>query len=183
MIKPGDFVTSCSAGYWQLLELKPKIATENYCGETVQWKKGDLLGQWAIVKKAFTPKMKPKIEFEYVDASWLQPVSDEELTAICKYFQENPEYKTKYDHAEVKLNPAITNCWLNLPPEKEEDFRRLMEDLPSQYTMDMFWKACKLFKKYIVPGPGNFLLNFSAYPWDMDKKLNLIYSGCELRKL
>ncbi len=183
MIKPGDFVTTCSAGYWQLLELKPKFATEDHRGETTQWKKGDLLGQWAIVKKAFTPKMKPKIEFEYVDAAWLRPVSGEVLATIHQYFRENPTYKTKYDGTEVKLKPAITNCWLNLPPEREEAFRQAMDDLPARYTPDMFWKVCKPFKKYIVPGPGNFLLNFFAYPWDMDKKFNLIYSGCDLQKL
>ncbi len=25
-IKIGDFVTSCEAGYWQLIDIKPKIA-------------------------------------------------------------------------------------------------------------------------------------------------------------
>ncbi len=183
MIKPGDFVTTCSAGYWQLLELKPKLATEDYRGETVRWKKGQQLGQWAIVKKAFTPKMKPKIEFEYVDASWLRPVSGEVLTAIHQYFQENPAWQAKYDGAEVKLRPAITNCWLNLPPEGEAAFRRAMDDLPARYTMDAFWKVCKPFQKYIAAAPGSYLLNFLAYPWDVDKKCNQVYSGCELRKL
>ena len=78
----GTFVTSCEAGYWQLMDIKPKIADEDYAGSVAQWKKGDVIGQWAILKKAFTPKMKPKIDFSYVDASWIRPVSPDALRAI-----------------------------------------------------------------------------------------------------
>lgn len=46
MFQTGDFVTSCDAGDWQLVDIKPKIATEDYNGENDKWKKGDLLGQW-----------------------------------------------------------------------------------------------------------------------------------------
>ncbi len=43
-IKIGDFVTAYSSGYWQVIDVKPKIAFEDYNSETVKWKKGDLLG-------------------------------------------------------------------------------------------------------------------------------------------
>ncbi len=183
MIRPGDFVTTCSAGFWQLLAYKPRIATEDYRGEKISWKKGQLLGQWAIVKKAFTPKMKPKIDYEYIDASWLRPVSPTELAAIRQYFQEHPDYLTKYQNAPVKLRPAITNCWLNLPPEQEEDFRLFLDALPPQFTMDEFWKLGKKYKKYAANPPTTYLLNFLSYPWDLDKRCNAVYSGCELQRM
>ena len=60
-ISIGDFVTAYGTGYWQLIEIKPKIAFDDYDSQSVQWKKGDNLGYWVSLKKAFTDKMKPRI--------------------------------------------------------------------------------------------------------------------------
>ena len=38
-----------------MIDIKPKIADEDYSCGTVKWKKGDVIGQWVILKKAFTP--------------------------------------------------------------------------------------------------------------------------------
>lgn len=179
-IKIGDFVTSCEAGYWQLIDIKPKIADEDYSFENSSWKKGDVIGQWAILKKAFTPKMKPKIDFSYIDASWLRPISTDVLTEIQKYFADNPDYKLKFDNADVKLRPIITNCWINLSDENEKEFRQLLNKLPAQFTMDDFWREAKKFKNNISRPPASHLINFYTYPWCMDKKANMIYCGCEL---
>lgn len=182
-IKIGDFVTSCYAGYWQLIDIKPKIATEDYCGETARWKKGDNLGKWVILKKAFTPKMKPRIEFTYVDSTWLRPVSSDVMSGINQYFAEHPDYKTKFDNAQMTLSPMITNCWFNLPEQSEEEFRACLEKLPKSYTMDEFWKILKDYKEYASNPPAKYLLNFLTYPWDIDKKANLLYFDVELIKL
>ena len=182
MIRIGDFVTASNAGYWQLIDIKPKIADEDYSYGNVSYKKGDIIGKWVILKKAFTAKMKPKIEFAFEDSSWLRPVSEEILSEINKYFSEHPDYKEKFDNAEVKITPMITNCWMNLPEEKEEDFRKVLEKLPSKYTMDEFWVKAKKYKEYVSKPPSNYLLNLFTYPWDMDKKANYIYSGWELTK-
>lgn len=179
-IKIGDFVTSCEAGYWQLIDIKPKIADEDYSCGTVKWKKGDVIGQWVILKKAFTPKMKPQIDFSYVDASWLKPLSQDVLTGIQAYFTENPDYKHKFENAEIKLRPVITNCWINLTESEVVELQALIEKLPAQFTIDEFWKKAKKFKKNIVSPPTSHLLNFTTYPWNMDKKANLIYFGCEI---
>jgi len=182
MLKIGDFVTSCDAGYWQLIDIKPKIATEDYNGETAKWKKGDLLGQWVILKKAFTPKMKPRIEFTYVDSSWLRPVPPNVLDEINRYFAEHPSDKEKFDNAEIKLSPMITNCWFNLPQESEQEFKECLRKLPPQYTMDEFWKVAKKYKGYVSNPPANYLLNLLTYPWNVDKKANLVYFSIELEK-
>ena len=55
-LKRGDFVTGYGSGYWQLLDIKPKIAIDDYKSETVSWKKGDLIGQWAILKNVSPQK-------------------------------------------------------------------------------------------------------------------------------
>lgn len=182
MIKIGDFVTSCDAGYWQFISIKSKIATEDYDGETAKWKKGELIGQWVILKKAFTPKMKPRIDFAYVDSSWLRPISENILKEIEHYFAGHPDYKAKFDSAEVVLRPMITNCWLDLPEDKEDAFKACLEKLPSHYTMDEFWKTAKKYKEYAAKPPAGYLLNFSTYPWEINEKAELIYSKVEIVK-
>ena len=59
-LQVGEWYTGYSAGFWQLIQIYPKYASFDYEGEKARWKKGDLIGQWCIVKKAFTPKMKKK---------------------------------------------------------------------------------------------------------------------------
>ena len=38
-MKIGDFVTGYGSGYWQLIDIKPHIATEDYNSEDLHWKK------------------------------------------------------------------------------------------------------------------------------------------------
>ena len=163
-----------------MIDIKPKIADEDYYGNTAKWKKGDVIGQWAILKKAFTPKMKPRIDFSYVDASWLAPVSSEVLTKIQDYFSENPDYRCKFENAPIKLRPIITNCWINLTESEVTELQVIIDKLPSQFTMVDFWKKAKKFKKNIASPSTSHLVNFISFPWNMDSKANLIYFGCEI---
>ena len=98
-MKIGDFVTGYGSGYWQLIDIKPHIATEDYDSEDIHWKKGQIIGQWAVLKKCFTAKLKPRIDFSCEDARWLKPVSHDILIEIEKYFGEHPDYKQKFDTA------------------------------------------------------------------------------------
>jgi len=183
-IKVGDFVTAYGSGYWQLIDIKPKIATENYKGENVSWKKGDTIGSWVILKKAFTAKMKPRIDFSYEDASFLRPVSGEILSEINRYFEEHPDYRKKFDNAPMKLSPMITNCWVDLPKEAEGDFRAVIGAMPERYTMDEFWTSACDYKKYIVQNPPcGYLINLLTFPWDVNGDGDPIYHGCELTKI
>lgn len=181
-IKIGDFVTGYGSGYWQLIDIKPKIADKDYVGENIRWKKGEVIGQWAILKKCFTEKMKPRIDFSYEDFTWVKPVSDDIRNEIEKCFQDNPKHKQKFDNAEIKLLPMITNCWLDLPEDKESDFRHMLEKLPNAYTIEDFWKIAKNYKKYVSKPQTAYLLNFFTYPWNINKKGNFVYTACELIK-
>jgi hypothetical protein len=127
--------------------------------------------------------MKPRIDFSCEDSRWLKPISDDVLVEIEKYFEEHPDYRRKFDTAEIKLPQTITNCWIDLPEEKEDEFRATLEKLPAQYTMEAFWKVAKRYKKYISNPPTRYLLNlFMTHPWDIDKNANAIYSEWELIK-
>ncbi len=181
-IKIGDFVTAYRSGYWQLVSVKPKIATEDYTDGDISWKKGQLIGMWAILKKCFTAKMKPRIEFSYEDLNWIKPVDDDVLGDINKYFKDHPEYKEKLDNAEIRLEPMITNCWLDLPKDKESDFKATLQNLPARYTEDEFWLIAKEYKKYLSNPPARYLLNLFTYPWDVDKDINQVYSNWALVK-
>ena len=68
-LQVGDWVIQYSAGYWKITKILPKYADFDYDSQHIHWKKGDLIGHWAIVKKAFTPKMKPSVRCECVDLS------------------------------------------------------------------------------------------------------------------
>ncbi len=184
MINIGDFVTQYSAGYWQVIDIKVKIASDDYTSSDgrIKWRKGDNIGWWVLMKKAFTPKMKPRIDFECVDSAWVRPVSAEVLCEIEKFFEENPDYKVKFDNAPPKFRPTVTNCWLDLPSEDEEKFREMMSSLPAEFTMDEFWRIFKKYKKYISKPHTRYLLNFLTHDWMLDKKCNRIYFACELVK-
>ena len=179
-IKIGDYVTGYGSGYWQLIDIKPKYADEDYVSEKVCWKKGQMIGHWVILKKCFTDKMKPRISFSYEDSSWIKPVSDDIRMEIERYFAENPAYKQKFDKAELKLLPMVSNCWFGLPPEKEADFKAALQKLPECYTMNEFWDVAKEFRQYVANPPTAYLLNLYTYPWDMDEKANYIYFDWEL---
>ena len=178
----GDFVTGYGSGYWQIIDIKPKIADEDYSYKNTEWKKGDIIGQWIILKKCFTSKMKPRIEFTFEDSAWVKPVDKDILIQINNYFKEHPEYREKFDTAIIKLPPMITNCWLSLPGEKEDEFRSALEKLPVQYSMDDFWSVAKVYKKYVSNPPTTYLLNLFTYPWDIDKNADLLYFNWELSK-
>lgn len=182
-LKIGDFVTGYGSGYWQLIDIKPKIAIDDYTSETVCWKKGQLIGQYAILKKCFTAKMKPRINFSYEDIAWVKPVSANILVEIETYFSEHPEYKQKFDNAPLKLPLSVTNCWFDLPEEQEEAFKACLQKLPEQYSTEEFWMIAKDYTQYISKPPAKYLLNFSTqHPWNLDEKANLLYTDWELIK-
>ena len=67
MIQIGDWVTQYSAGYWQVVDIRDKYAEEDSVTGEHLWKKGEKIGKWIFLKKAFTPKMKLRIWSECVD--------------------------------------------------------------------------------------------------------------------
>ena len=64
MFQIGDWVTQYSVGYWQVVDIKAKYAEEDSGYGKQFWKKGEQIGKWVFLKKAFTPKMKIQIRSE-----------------------------------------------------------------------------------------------------------------------
>lgn len=182
-VKIGDWVTQYSKGYWQIVDIKLKYAEEDYNDDKGSWKKGDFIGYWVILKKAFTPKMKPNIMCECVDSYWCKKVSDEELEMIENYFAENPEFKEKFDSRENLPNPTIVNYWMTIPIEKIEYFKKLLTDLPQKYSETQFWNMAKEYKSYVSRTPATHLLQFSHYYWELDKNYDLILFDAILKDL
>ncbi|MBR1810898.1 MAG: hypothetical protein IJ766_04495 [Clostridia bacterium] len=183
MLTIGDWVTQYSAGYWKIIDIKDKYADCDMQTETANWKKGDSLGQWVILKKGFTPKMKPSIRCEFVDALWCKELSETTLEMIDAYFAEHPDFQNSFNSAEIHLNPMIVNCWIALSDEEEQDFNNLLSGLPESFSLEQFWSYAAKYKKYITTPPANFVLNFSCYPWNLDIGFNQLFFKAELQKI
>lgn len=184
MIKTGDWVTQYSAGYWKVLSIVPKYADEDYSYNGTSWKKGDRIGDWVIVKKGFTPKMKPANGCEFVDAQWCRPVSDETLRAIEGTFAENPKAKKKFDAAPDLPKPSVASFWLALTDDQAAAFETLFRDLPERFTLDQFWAAAADYRRFITdPAQATHILYLFSYLWEISESFDPLHFAPELRKL
>ncbi len=184
MPKIGDFVTSYSVGYWQVVDIKPKLQPRDGLrpADADAPAPGTVLGEWIILKKAFTPKMKPRIAFECVDSAWVAPVGAEVLAEIERAFAADPAFKEKFDRAPVKLLPGIVNCWLCLSDEEAVALRAALSTLPERYTME----ELRLHLADYTSRSGercNYLLNLFMQPWDLTEDFAYIFTGCDLQEL
>lgn len=183
-IKIGDWVTQYSAGYWMVVNIFPKYADEDYCCDGQSWKKGDRLGNWMILKKGFTPKMKPSNICEFVDSQWCRPVTDDILHAIEAAFAENPKAKQKFEKAPNLPKPSVTTVWLKLSEEQVHAFSNLTSTLPARFTLEQFWIAAASYHEYIVdPSAATHILYLFSYLWEIDDCFEPLYFAPEIKKL
>ena len=180
MLKIGDWVTQYSAGYWKVLNIVPKYADENYAS----WKKGDRIGDWVILKKGFTPKMKPANACEFVDSQWCKAVSAETAAAIEAAFAENPRAKQKFDSAPDMPKPSVASTWMVLTEEQAAAFSALFAGLPERFTQAQFWAIASDFHSAITdPAGANHILYLFSYLWEIDEHCDPLHFGPELKKL
>ena len=182
MLQAGDWVTQYSAGFWQVAAIYPKFADEDHQGEKASWKKGDRIGDWAVLKKGLTPKMKFSNLCECVDAQWCRKVSDEQLAAIEAAFAGNPRAKQKFDKAPAMPQPYVAAIWLDLPDGRIDEFRELLATLPDRFTDRQFREVTADFKQYEHNPPASHVLYLFSYPWEMDESCNMLHFGPELKK-
>ena len=184
MIKTGDWVTQYSAGYWKVIDIIPKYADEDYSYEGRSWKKGDRLGDWVILKKGFTPKMKPANGCEFADAQWCRPVSEEIRQAIGAAFAENPKAKQKFDKAPDLPKPAVASIWLNLSSEQADPLSVLLADLPERFTAEQFWRLAEDYRRFVAsPSDATHILYLFSYLWQISGTFDPLHFGPELKKL
>lgn len=182
MLQVGDWVTQYSAGFWQVVAIYPKFADDDYQGEKVSWKKGDRLGDWAILKKGLTPKMKFSNLCECVDAKWCKKVSDDQKSAIDAAFAVNPKAKLKFDKAPSVPQPYVAALWMDIPEERVREFTDLLASLPERFTDTQFREVTANFKQYEHRPPAGYVLYLFSYPWEMDENGNMLHFGPELKK-
>ena len=182
MLQVGDWVTQYSAGFWQVVAIYPKFADDDYQGEKLSWCKGDRIGDWAVLKKGMTPKMKFSNLCECVDAQWCRPVSPEQLQAIQDLFDSNPRARQKFDKAPDMPQPYVAALWMDIPEERLEEFTALLASLPERFTDTQFREMTKDFKQYEHGPPAAYALYLFSYPWQMDDSCNMLHFGPELKK-
>lgn len=178
MLKVGDWVTQYSAGFWQVVGIYPKFADDDYTGEKISWKKGDRLGDWVVLKKGLTPKMKFSNLCEFVDAQWCRPVSKEQAQTIEAAFAASPKAKQKFEMASSQAKPMVAALWFELPPEREEEFQALVGGLPMRFTIGTFRDVARDFLQYEKqPGAMNngYILYLFSYPWEQDEDFDLYH--------
>ena len=183
-IKVGDWVTQYSAGYWKVIDIFPKYADEDYNSNGLSYRKGERLGDWIILKKGFTAKMKPCNACEFADSQWCNPVSDDVAQAIEKAFNDNPKAKEKFDKAPNMPEPSIMNIWLSLTDEQVDTFSEFLKTLPNKFTLEEFKEMFAGYRQYIVdPSKATHILNLFSYLWEIDDNFEPLHFGAELKRL
>ncbi len=181
-VKIGDWVTQYSVGYWQVVDIKPQYAPETRNDAFGKYKRGEIIGQYAVLKKGFTPKMKFRTDVECVNILWCNPVSDDVMAEIERYFAENPKYKEKFDNLEIKLRPEVTALWIELDSASLERLDNLLANLPPKFTFDEFYKMLtdNRLAQYLRKPPANCCLRLLTYiPWDVDEHGYRLYSAAD----
>lgn len=176
----GDWVTQYNAGYWQVIDVKPIYATaideSNY-----GIKKGSLRTHYALMKKAFTPKMKFRVAFSYCDISWCKPVSVEKRVEIEEYLASHPKDAQKFSVATPEYPPCVTNLFFQLDEEQLEKLKETLSALPARLTQDEFYAALRANGlKKLLRSHGNYLVNLIGLPWDVDEKFDPMIEEIQL---
>ena len=182
MLKVGDWVTQYSAGFWQVTAIYPKFADDDYQNEKVSWRKGDRIGDWVILKKGLTPKMKFSNLCECVDSQWCKQVSDEQLAGIRAAFDANPKAKQRFDNAPNMPQPYVAALWMDIPDDRLSEFTDLLASMPERFTDVQFREMTVEFKQYEHNPPAAYVLYLFSYPWEMDENCNMLHFGPELKK-
>ena len=183
-IKVGDWVTQYSAGYWKVVSIYPKYANEDYSYDGKSWKKGDRLGDWVILKKGVTPKMKLSNACEFVDAQWCKPVSHDVVQLIEAVFAENPKAKQKFEKAQNMPNPSVSSTWLALSDEQVLSFSRFISNFPERFTSKEFWDLAADYRQYVVdPSKATHILYLFSYLWEISNDFDPLHFGPEIKKI
>ena len=183
-IKIGDWVTQYATGYWMVINIFPKYADEDRNYNGYSWKKGDRIGDWVVLKKGFTPKMKPRNACGFVDSQWCKPVSNEIVQSIEAIFEENPKIKQKFEKAPNTPDPCVASLWLTLSDEQAESFSQLISTLPERFTSEQFWDFASEYRKYIVdPSKATHILYLFSYLWEISDNFEPLHFCPELKKL
>lgn len=181
----GNWYTQYSAGYWQLIDIKPKYATSDYHSAWVSQKKGERLGSFVILKKAFTPKMKKSLRCECVDSAHLKPVSEAVLAEINARFEQDPSYYQRFLASSNEPGMYAANICLKLSSPEEEALRTKLAQLPATFTDTQLESIAEL-SRYEKVGSAAFathILYVWCNPWEITEDFDQLHRKPELVRL
>lgn len=171
-IKVGDWVTQYRTGYWMVKELHPKFSPFEL--GTVH--KGDRLGYYAVLQKAFGSTFRFGITFDTCDLSLCSPLSKEQLDRIETYFEEHPKDRLKFESAEVSVPPSLTTVHLQIDDQQQITLSAAIDRILPTLTLP---KLTVLLADHglseVLPGADNTYLHLYGYPWDLDENFDFQY--------
>ena len=183
-IKVGDWVTQYSAGYWKVIDIFPKYADEDFKNNGHTYKKGDRIGDWVILKKGFSAKMKPYNACEITDSQWCNPVSEDIAQTIEKAFNDNPKAKEKFDKSPNLPTPSVMNIWLGLTDEQVDMLSETLNTLPNKFSLKEFKEIFASYRQHLAdPSKATHILNLFSYLWEIDDNFEPLHFGTELKKI
>ena len=180
-LKIGDWVTQFYKGYWQIVDIKPRLASDYEHYGQDRFKKGDVIGEWVLLKKAFTQTMKFKLNSGSSDPHWCKPVSPEILEQIHRYFDDHPDDYKKFCETPFVENMPLDHVWpVGLISDKEiNEFVSALKELPDRFTkaqMEQFLRA-KGVTKYIYRMPMNYLFRVIHVGWELNEDFDALYKN------
>ena len=178
-IKVGDWITQYSKGYFKVVDIKDGYGSD--VGPYTD-RKGELIGRFVICKKAFTPKMKPSVMLDWVAEAWCKVVDGQTLEEIEKYFSEHKDFKKKFESKECTLNPSIESWWIALTDVQAEKVEGLLKELQPPFTRGQVKDKLGEFFKCVCNPPANYILQMTAFPWELDGEYNQLCREVKLVK-
>lgn len=177
LLKPGNWVTQYRKGIWQIIDIKPKYAEEDIQIGGISYLKGDLIGQWAILKKAFSSKMKFQIDFDVCDLSWCHLVSNDVLIFINDFFDNNPINELRFQKTNYIDKPAICTIWMNVSEEQAECLLRAIPSFPPLFSMQYLMSVLRSFSIFSFRPPSNYVLYLQHSLWEYNNDHEELYKA------
>ena len=178
-INIGDWVTQYRSGFWIVRELHPKFSSF----EQGAIHKGDFLGYYAVLQKAFGSTLKFGMAVDTCDVSLCSPVSKEQLHKIKTYFEDHPKDRVKFESAVLTVTPSITTVNLKIDEKQQKYLSDAIDKLLPTITLP---KLRVLLAEHglseVLPGGDNTYLYLYGYPWDLDENFDFQYFKYEFTR-
>lgn len=136
------------------------------------------------MKKAFTPKMKFRLDSDCSDGYWCKPVGPEIKHQIDQYFEEHPKDYERFCALPCSPRPTISSAWLNMTEEEAKRFETAIEAWPEVFTQE---ESMKLFEANGLAHcfgkpPANYIFYCNTRPWELNENFDPIFRNPKLEK-
>lgn len=185
-IRPGQWITQYNSGLWMVVGFAPRYAEEAYTTkEGVHYEKGDHDGDFVLMKKGFTSKMKFRVDSDMCSVTWAKPVSAETEAWIRQYFEEHPKDLAKFEAYEFKERMPVSSLWLHLTDEEEQRMNEFLASLPPKFTNQYLVTEMKArgLDHTVGKPPASHILWLSSSYIDLDENKEHLYRNPELKRM